>query len=372
MASKSIVKKSGGVDKVFLVLTIILVVVGFFIFYSASLGLLAKGTTKFMSVTFNQIVFGLIGGTVAASITSFIPYTFWRKWAFMILIGSIILMIFVFIPGIGVFHGGAKRWIGIGGMSMQPVEFYKIAFVLYTSAWFASIKQKAGTVKLGLVPLLLLIGLSGGLILAQPDTETFLIVSASAVSIYLVSGGKIKYLLMLAAVGAVGLAILVSQRPYLQQRISTFMDPSKDPTGSGYQIQQSLIAIGSGGLTGKGLGQSTQKFAFLPEPIGDSIFAVASEEFGFMGSVSIIILYILFTFQALRIATRVQDPFGSYVIVGLTILIIAQSFMNMAAMLAIVPLSGTPLLFISHGGTALFFAMASVGIILNISKYQKR
>lgn len=371
-STNSITKKKGGVDKVFLTLTIILVVVGFFIFYSASLGLLANGTAKFMAVTFNQIVFGLLGGTIIAIATSIIPYTFWRKYAFLILCGAIVLMIMVFIPGIGVFHGGARRWIGIGGMSMQPVEFYKIGFVLYTAAWFASVKQKSSTVRFGFLPLVILIILSAGLILTQPDTETFLITSLSAVAIYLVSGGKWKYLYMMGAVGLIGLAILVSQRPYLQQRINTFMDPSKDPTGSGYQIQQSLIAIGSGGLTGKGLGQSTQKFAYLPEPIGDSVFAVASEEFGFVGSVTIIILYILFTFQALRIATRVPDPFGTYVIVGITILIVAQSFMNMAAMLAIVPLSGTPLLFISHGGTALFFAMASVGIILNISKYQKR
>jgi cell division protein FtsW len=281
-------------------------------------------------------------------------------------------MLLVFVPGIGVFHGGARRWISVFGTSMQPAEFYKIGFVLYTSAWFASVKQRAETFKFGTLPLIILIALSAGLILMQPDTETFLVVAASGVAIYLAAGGTWKPLFIIGLVGAVGLIVLVIQRPYLQQRIGTFMDPSKDPTGSGYQIQQSLIAIGSGGLTGRGLGQSTQKFAFLPEPIGDSIFAVAAEEFGFVGSVTIIILYILFAFQALRIAVRVPDPFGSYVIVGIVVLIVLQSFMNIAAMLAIVPLSGTPLLFISHGGTALFFTMASAGIILNISKYQKR
>lgn len=371
-SSKSIIKKQGGVDKVFLILTIILVVAGFFIFYSASLGLLAKGTTKFMSVTFNQIVFGLIGGSIAAVITSFIPYTFWRKWAFWIFIASVIAMILVFIPGIGIYHGGARRWISIAGQSLQPAEIYKIGFILYVSAWFASVKKGASTFKLGTLPLIIMIVISAGLILTQPDTETFLVVSASAVGVYLVSGGKFKHLFALGIIGIIGLVLLVSQRPYLQQRIKTFMDPSKDPTGSGYQIQQSLIAIGSGGLTGKGMGQSTQKFAFLPEPIGDSIFAVAAEEFGFVGAVTIIILYILFAFQALKIATRVNDPFGSYVIVGIVILVILQSFLNMSAMLAITPLSGTPLIFISHGGTALFFTLASVGIILNISKYQKR
>ena len=371
-SNSTTIKKRGGIDKIFLALTVILVVAGFFIFYSASLGLLAGGTTKFMAVTFNQIVFGILGGTVVAAITSFIPYTFWRKWAFLIFGGSVVLMALVFVPHIGVFHGGARRWIGFGGMSMQPAEFYKIGFVLYVSAWFASVKTKAGTFKFGTLPLIILIVLSAGLVLMQPDTETFLVIAASGVAVYLAAGGAWKPLLIIGLVGAVGLTVLVLERPYLQQRINTFMDPSKDPTGSGYQIQQSLIAIGSGGLTGRGFGQSTQKFAFLPEPIGDSIFAVASEEFGFVGSVLIIILYILFAFQALRIATRVPDPFGSYTIVGIVVLIVLQSFMNIAAMLAIVPLSGTPLLFISHGGTALFFTMASAGIIMNISKYQKR
>ena len=148
------------------------------------------------------------------------------------------------------------------------------------------------------------------------------------------------------------------------------MHPANDPTGSGYQIQQSLIAIGSGGVFGRGFGQSIQKFNFLPEPIGDSIFAVASEEFGFVGSVLIILLYLVFTFQGLRIAARAPDTFSALLVVGIIILITSQSFFNIAAMLAITPLSGTPLLFISHGGTALFFALASVGVVLNISRYQ--
>jgi cell division protein FtsW len=152
----------------------------------------------------------------------------------------------------------------------------------------------------------------------------------------------------------------------------TFMDPSKDPTGSGYQIQQSLIAVGSGGIFGRGFGQSIQKFNFLPEPIGDSIFAVAAEEFGFVGSSIIVLLYLLFTLQGYRIAVRAQDLFGTYLVVGIITLIIIQSYLNISAMLAITPLSGTPLLFISHGGTALFFALSSVGIVLNVSKYQKR
>ncbi len=360
------------VDKPFLIITIILVVIGFIIFSSASLGLLAKGSSKFYAVTFNQIVFGLIGGTIAAFIASRINYQNWRKYAFFIFIFSFIMMLLVFVPGIGRFHGGARRWIDIGSMSFQPAELYKLGFVMYISAWFASVKNKASTFKLGTLPFITLICISAGLVLMQPDTDTFMVITMAGVAIFISAGGRFKDMFIMGIVGTAILTALVFSRPYLMQRIQTFIHPANDPTGSGYQIQQSLIAIGTGGMFGKGFGQSTQKFNFLPEPIGDSIFAVASEEFGFVGAVTIILLYVLFCFRGFRIALKAQDIFGSFLVVGIITLISVQSFLNIAAMLAILPLSGTPLLFISHGGTALFFALASVGIVLNVSRYQKK
>ncbi len=360
------------VDKPFLIITSILVIVGFMIFSSASLGLLAQGTGKFYAVMFNQLVLGLCGGLTAAVILSHIHYTWWRSKAFYIFIASSIAMLLVFVPGIGVFHGGAHRWIGLGGFSFQPSELYKIAYVLYIAAWMASVKAKAGTFKFGTLPFLILVGITALLVLAQPDTDTFLVIVLSGLGVFVAAGGKWRDLIIMGLIGVLGLALLVSARPYLMKRVQTFMDPSKDPTGSGYQIQQSLIAIGSGGLFGRGFGQSIQKFNYLPEQIGDSIFSVAAEEFGFVGSVAIILLYLSFAYRGFRIAIRAQDPFGAYVVVGLVILIVTQSFLNIAAMLSIIPLSGTPLLFISHGGTALFFTLASTGIILNISRYQKK
>lgn len=365
-------KQGKRVDKTFLFLTVTLVVLGIIIFSSASLGLLTSNSAKFQAVTFNQIFFGLIGGTISALILSYIPYTTWRKYAFYIFIFAGILMLLVFVPGLRFCAKGACRWIDVGPTTLQPAEVFKIAFVLYLSAWFASVKQKASTFKLGTVPFLVLVAISGGLILAQPDTDTFLVVVSAGVAIFVSAGGKWRDMFGMALIGIVLLAGLVMTRPYLMQRIQTYMNPASDPTGSGYQIQQSLIAIGSGGVFGRGFGQSIQKFNFLPEPIGDSIFAVAAEEFGFVGSVLIIILYLLFTLQGFKIAARAHDLFGAYVVVGLITLIIVQSYLNIAAMLAITPLSGTPLLFISHGGTALFFALSSVGIILNVSKTQKK
>lgn len=360
------------VDKTFLILTTILVVAGFFIFSSAAMGLLTSNSAKFQAVTFNQFALGLCGGVISALVLSRVNYQIWRKYAFYLFIASAILMLLVFIPGLKFCTKGACRWIHIGGFSLQPAEIYKIGFVLYMSAWFASVKAKASTFQLGTVPFLIFLAISGGLILLQPDTDTFMVIAAAGLAIFVTAGGKWRDMIIMAMVGVALLAGLVMARPYLMQRVQTFIDPSKDPTGSGYQIQQSLIAVGSGGLLGRGFGQSIQKFNFLPEPIGDSIFAVAAEEFGFVGSVTIIILYLLFTLQGFKIATRAQDLFGTYLVMGLITLITIQSFLNIAAMLAITPLSGTPLLFISHGGTALFFALSSVGIILNVSRYQKK
>lgn len=359
------------VDKTFLALTFTLIILGFFIFSSASLGLLAKvyGEGQYQAVIFNQIVLGICGGLTAMFITSIIPYTFWKKNAFYILIAAFVMMVLVFTP-LGKFHGGARRWLDIGSFSVQPAEFYKLGFVMYLACWYASVKSKVQTWKLGTLPFIILIGVTALLVLLQPDTDTFMVITIAGVAIYVTAGGKWKDLALMGLVGVIGLTILVFQRPYLMSRIQSFIDPSKDPTGSSYQIQQSLIAIGSGGVVGRGFGQSIQKFNFLPEPIGDSIFAVAAEEFGFVGSVTIIIIFVLFAFRGLKIAKNAPDTFSMLLTVGIITLIITQSFLNIAAMLAIIPLSGTPLLFISHGGTAMFFTLASVGIILNISRHQ--
>ncbi len=360
------------VDKPFLISLIILVVAGFFIFSSASLGLLSSSSSTFNSVTFNQIVFGLILGGISCVIASYIPFQFWKKNSFWIFLFSCFTMILVFIPGLEFYHGGAHRWFHIGSFNVQPAEFYKIGVVFYLAAWFTSVKDKASTFKYGTLPFIIITVISAGLLLAQPDTDTFFVVSLAGLGIFLTAGGKWRDIFSLILVGIVCLVVLAFARPYVMQRIKTFMDPASDPLGSGYQVQQSLIAIGSGGMVGRGFGQSIQKFSFLPEPIGDSIFAVAAEEFGFIGSVAIILLYLFFTFRGFKIAGKVQDSFGRLVTVGIVILIISQSLINMAAMLAIMPLSGTPLIFISHGGTAMLFALFSVGIVLNISRFQSQ
>jgi cell division protein FtsW len=262
--------------------------------------------------------------------------------------------------------------LALGPISFQPAEFLKIGFLVYLATWLAGMKEKAATFKHGTLPYLCICAAVGVIMLAQPDTDTFAIMAAAGACMLFTAGGKMRHILIIGAVGVVLIAILAFQRPYLKQRLVTFIDPSRDPHGSSYQIQQSLIAIGSGGLTGRGFGQSVQKFNFLPEPMGDSIFAVASEEFGFLGAVALIILITLFIMRGLRISARAGDTFGGLLALGIVILIGAQSFLNIGAMLGIFPLSGLPLIFVSQGGTALFFALIEVGIILNISRHQRR
>ena len=360
------------VDIPFLISIVILVIAGYLIFASASLGLLSKQPAKYANVAFNQTFFGLFLGSIACILTSKFDYKNYRKYAFYIFIASALATLLVFIPGLGVGHGGAQRWVYLGPLSFQPSELLKIGFILYFSAWLSSVKDKAETIKYGLFPFLVIIGVVAAILLAQPDTDTFLIIVFSGFAMYLSGGGKWKYIIVMGIVAVLGVGVLAMTRPYVMSRINTFIHPEKNSQGSGYQIQQSLIAIGSGGMFGRGFGQSIQKFNVLPEPIGDSIFAVAGEEFGFVGAISIIILFIFFGSRGLKIAGQVPDSFGRLIVVGIVILIVSQAFVNIGAMVGVLPLSGITLPFVSHGGTALFMTLAEVGIVLNISKNKKK
>lgn len=358
-------------DRTLLTIVVILVLSGFLIFSSASLGLLAREGARFSSVALNQLLFGIVGGSLALFITSSIHYRVWRQYAFYIFIGSLLLTLLVFVPGLGFEHGGAKRWIALGSFSFQPAEILKVAFVIYMATWLSGMKKHIETFKKGTLPFIGIVAGVGLIMLLQPDTDTFLIMTAAGGAMFITSGGRIRDMLIMAFVGLALLTALAFVRPYVMDRLTTFLHPESDPLGAGYQIQQSLIAIGSGGLSGRGFGQSIQKFEYLPEPIGDSIFAVYAEEFGFIGSTLLITIFAFFTFRGYRIATHAPDLFGMLLVVGFITLIVAQAFLNIAAMLSVAPLSGLPLPFISHGGTALLVTLAAVGIVLNVSKYQK-
>jgi cell division protein FtsW len=366
-------KKIGKIDKGFLIVSAILAIVGFFIFSSASLGVLAANEIKFSSVAFNQLFFGLFLGSIACLILIRIDYHYLQKYAFYFFIGSVILTLFVFIPGVGLAHGGAVRWIDLNFISFQPSELLKIGFIAYLSAWLAKSKDKIKTVNYGLLPFLFLLGVIGLILLAQPDTDTYAVTLLAGLAVFIAGRGRWAHIAVVALIAIAGLAAVAYMRPYVRERFVIFFDPPADKVlTSGYQIRQSLIAVGSGGLWGRGFGKSIQKFSYLPEPIGDSIFAVAAEEFGFIGASLLILLFVLFAFKGLRIAAQAKDTFGGLLAVGIVILITSQTFINIGGMIGLLPLTGIPLPFVSHGGTALFITLAEVGILLNISKQAKR
>ncbi len=360
------------VDRILLGIISLLVIGGFFIFTSASLGLLARDGARFTSVATSQILFGIIGGSIALFVASQIYYRNWRQYAFYIFLASIALTLLVFVPGIGFSHGGAQRWILIGGFSFQPAEFLKVAFIIYMATWLSGMQKYIADTLRGTLPFAGIVGGVGIVMLLQPDTDTFLIMATAATAMFIIAGGRWRDVALMG-VAALGLVLLLAfTRPYIMDRITSFMNPDLDPLGSSYQVQQSLIAVGSGGLTGRGFGQSIQKFEYLPEPIGDSIFAVYAEEFGFLGSVMLILILSFFTFRGYKIASHAKDQFGMLLVVGIMTLIVIQAFLNIASMVALFPMSGLPLPFISHGGTALLATLGAVGIVLNVSKYQKK
>lgn len=356
------------VDRTFLFISVILIVGGFFIFSSASLGLLAKESSNYSSIAFSQTVFGLFLGTVAMITASRLDYRLWKKYAFYLLVAAVILNILVLVPSIGFEHAGARRWIVLGPVSFQTSEALKLAFIVYFAAWCGGVKEKIKTFRLGFLPLLILFALSAVLLLKQPDTDNLILIVIAGMAMFIAAGGKWRYVLFIALFGIIGLSFLAYTRPYVKERITTFFNPQADPLGASFQIQQSLIAVGSGGLFGRGFGQSVQKFTYLPEPVGDSVFAVAAEEFGFVGSVSLLLIFVLFATRGLKIASTAPTVFARLTVVGIVIMIVSQAFVNIGAMLGVIPLSGITLPFVSHGGTSLFVTLLEVGIVLSISR----
>lgn len=360
------------VDKPFFILIITLIVVGFFIFSSASLVLLTKQNMSFAYIAGKQIGLGIIVGLAIMFGFSKIHYSFWNKYSLYIFIFSILLTLSVFIPGIGFSHGGATRWIDLKFITFQPSEVLKFGFIIYFASWLSNFKDKIGQFKFGLLPLFTLLALVAIPLIIQPDTDAFMIAAIGGIAMYFASGAKWRDIVIIVLIGLISFGALLYAKPYLRARVTTFLNPAADPQGAGYQLKQSLIAIGSGELFGRGFGKGLQKYNYLPEPMGDSIFAVFAEEWGMVGSVFLIFLFILLTMRGFKIATNAPNMWSGLVVIGIMTMIISQSFVNIGSMLGVLPLSGTTLVFISQGGSSMWFALAEMGLILNISKYQKK
>ena len=364
--------KEKSVDKIFLGIVLTLIIFGVIMFTSASLGILAVSQVKFSAVLFDQFIFGLVGGGVAFYFALKIPYKFWREYSLPFFIASIVLVGCVFVPHLGFAHGGAKRWISLLGVSLQPVEFLKIGFIMYFAAFLSFTKGKIKDARFSVMALIAMMGTFVVLLLKQPDTKSLILIAVTTMVMLFVSGIPWKYILGILLVSATAFIMLAMFTPYLHSRLETFLHPSQNQSGSSYQLNQSLIAIGSGGILGRGLGQSIQKFNYLPEPQGDSIFAVIGEELGFVGCVALIILFLAFAFRGYIIAYNAPDSFSKLFVIGTITILTAQAFMNIASIIGVFPLTGVPLIFISQGGTSLLITIASVGIVLNISRFQKK
>ncbi len=363
--------KAGKIDYFFFWTSIALLGIGLLSFVSASLGIFAKNIPQFYSVLFNQLAFGLGGGIAAFFLFLKVPYQTWRTWAPFIFIGALLITCLVFVPSLSLSHGGARRWISIGNFQFQPVEFLKIGFIFYFAAWLSWVKQRSRELAFGAIPLCISLGVVAFVLFKQPDTKSFILIATASLAMLFVSGISWKYILGMLAIALVLFGGLVAFRPYVRERVQTFLNPSHDPSGSSFQLRQSLIAIGSGGIAGRGLGQSVQKFTYLPEPQGDSIFAVIGEEFGFIGTTLIVVLYLMFALRGIRIAYRAPDSFSRLLVTGIIILITAQVFMNIASITGLFPLTGVPLVFMSHGGTSLMVSLGMVGLLLNISRFSR-
>ncbi|MDP1760239.1 MAG: putative peptidoglycan glycosyltransferase FtsW [Candidatus Woesebacteria bacterium] len=365
--------KEKKVDKFFLTIVILLISLGIAMFVSASLGFLTKNEKTFYTVLFTQLVLGLGLGFIGMYFSYKINYKLWRKYSLYIFLGSIIITALVFIPYFSWSHGGATRWIKLPILgTFQPVELLKFGFIVYFAAWLSWAKNKAKNFKFSILPLFIMLGIIALILFKQPDTKSFILITITGLAMVFFANVPIKYILSIGIGSIIVLGALVSSTPYLQERVKTFIDPSSDPRGSSYQIQQSLIAIGSGGIFGRGFGQSIQKFTHLPQPQGDSIFAVLGEELGFIGTFFTILLYSFFALRGLRIANRSPDLFSRLLVCGIVILITAQSFMNIASVTGVFPLTGVPLVFMSQGGTSLMIYLIALGVVLQISKYQKQ
>lgn len=313
----------------------------------------------------------LIIGFILMMIVSKIDYHLYYEKTNLILISCLILLVLVLIPGIGTVRNGSRSWFGIGSFGIQPSEFTKLAIIIFTSKYLTKNNKIIKNVKKGTLPILLLTLFIFGLIMLQPDFGTGTVLVMTVIGLLFVGGVDFKFFLRIGFVGMIGVAGLIISAPYRLTRILSFLNPWKDPLGSGFQIIQSLYAIGPGGLLGFGFGNSRQKHFYLPEPQTDFIFSIISEEFGFLGVIIVTALFLTIIIKGFKIAHNCKDLFGKFLAFGIIFGLAFQSVLNLMVVVGLIPVTGVTLPFLSYGGSSLMITLVSMGIVLNISRYQK-
>jgi cell division protein FtsW len=355
-------------DYTLIIIVLALIVFGLIMLSSASVVMSYQMFGHNYYYFLRQLLLGGVFGLLGFFIISKIDYHRWKKFAPLFLIITLALLILVFIPQFNLEYSGARRWIHIGPLTMQPTEMAKLTFLLYLASWLDKRRKGIRDFQTSFVPFIFLLGVIGILIILQPDIGTLSIIALTAITVYFIAGAHFPHLLSFVISGVILFLILVKLAPYRMARFTVFLNPEIDPQGIGYQINQALLAIGSGGLFGEGLGKSIQKYNYLPEAFGDSIFAVIAEELGFIRVLIVVALFAILAYRGFQIAKNAPDLFGKLVAGGIISWISFQALINIAAMIGLIPLTGIPLPFISYGGTALLFALLGMGIVVNVSR----
>jgi cell division protein FtsW len=317
-----------------------------------------------------QLLFAVLG-VVSMFVMMNVEYTFWRKWSVPALLICFGLLVIVLIPGVGVWRGGARSWLGIGSFGIQPSEFMKLAMILFMAKLLSERQNQITQFAKGLLPPLGIMGMAFALIMLQPDLGTGTVMIGAALIVIYVAGARVAHLGGLALIGLVGLVGLIAAAPYRLSRITAFLDPWQDPLGAGYQSIQSLYAIGPGGLVGLGLGMSRQKYNYLPEPQTDFIFSILAEELGFIGGSLLLLLFLLLIWRGMRTAITLSDPFGSLLATGIVGIFAVQVLINIGVVIGMLPVTGITLPLVSYGGSSLTLLLTALGILLNLSRYSR-
>jgi cell division protein FtsW len=360
--------RGGKIDFLLLVIIFILLAFGLAMLSSAS-SAVAYSKTQNSYFYFNHQLVGLIFGLVAFWFFSGLDYHILEQSAFWFLLFSVLLLLLVFIPGLSQHYGKARSWIGIFGFSLQPSEFVKISFLLYLSAWLDRRKQYLGDYAKGIIPFVFILSIIGGLMLLQPDLGTLTIIVFTSLIVYFVGGGKITHIFGIILVGIIGFVMIVSSHDYQMNRIKCMLnDPKAKSEGKCYHINQSFIAVGSGGILGRGIGESRQKFMYIPEVSSDAIYAIIGEEVGFVFSSLLIISYVLLFWRGYIIGKYAPDGYGRILAIGIVSWVVLQAFINIGGIIGIIPMTGVPLPLISYGGSAMLAILSGLGILANISK----
>ncbi len=357
------------IDWTLLISVIIISIFGVLMIYSASYIWAEYKYGDALKYVKNQGLFFIVG-IILMIIISKIDYKIYLKKSNLILLTCLILLVLVLIPGIGTVRNGSRSWFGIGSFGIQPSEFTKLGLIIFVSKYLACNEKATKNFK-GILPVLGLLVLVFGLIMLQPDFGTGTIIVMSIVGLLFVGGVNFKYFVRLGIVGVIGIVGLILAAPYRLSRILSFLNPWSDPLGSGFQIIQSLYAIGPGGLFGFGIGNSRQKHFFLPEPQTDFIFSIISEELGFLGCVIVVGLFITICYTGFKISKNCNDRFGKYLSFGIIFQIAFQACLNLMVVVGLIPVTGVTLPFLSYGGSSLLITLCSIGIVLNVSRFQR-